>query len=720
MSQTKTSVTKSLMDLARLYGIQLEYDDVFGRKHVASERSILEVLRSLGVVVEDRTQVSQLLDRRRREIYCRGIEPVAVAWDGCLEHVELTLPAGKGNGRVEVRIEVPTGHLVRQYSLDSLQRLDGFQFQSQDWSTFLVPLPQNLPLGYHRLTIETPAGRFNSLLIAAPQQAYWPKGTEGPLDSVGRAESDHERRWGCFLPLYAVRSSRNWGCGDFTDLNRLMQWTLQQGGSVLGTLPLLATYLEEPCDPSPYAPVSRLFWNELYVDIEAVPELTACQRARELLQSSDFQEQIDRLRKSELVEYHRLAVLQRRILQTLADFFFEHRSQRFDEFSAFLAGDNELEHYANFRAVAERSGTVWQRWPERLRCGDIQPLDYDIQNRQYHLYVQWLAHQQLQSIADRAGQSGGGLYLDLPLGVRGDSYDAWRFRDTFVRGVYAGAPPDAVWTGGQNWGFPPFHPDQIRLRGYQHLRELLQRQLRIAAYLRIDHVMSLHRLFWIPEGRPPAEGVYVEYRPEEMFAVFCLESHLHRTGIIGENLGTVPPEVNRNMRRHGLRHMHVVQYELESDNPQHHALDAHCIASLNTHDIPMFAAWWQGDDLPMRFELGLLDDQALLEERQRREQLKTALVKRLVESGWLQHVDPDLATITAAVEKFLAASPAEMVLVNLEDLWGERRPQNIPGTSWERPNWQRKSKLTLQQIEEDPTLNALLNEVNQLRRQTFG
>jgi 4-alpha-glucanotransferase len=717
MTHANTKWSRSLKDLAKLYGIHLHYEDVYGERHAASQESVVAVLRSLGVDIDHQTTMTELLDRRRRELYCRGLEPVIVAWDGCRKHVELTLPSGKDSGMVEVRIEVQAGRIKQHHALDSLRRLDGYQFQAERWVTFVVPLPQNLPLGYHRLVIETPAGPLSALLIASPQQAYWPEEYNDPADASNQNGLDYERRWGTFLPLHAIQSSRSWGAGDFTDLKRLATWTIQQGGNVVGTLPLLATFLEEPCDPSPYSPVSRLFWNEFFVDVEAVPELASCPDARALLESKSFREQIATLRNAGFVNYQALAALKRKILQTLADDFFERRTQRFEEFSTFRREDPELEHYACFRAACERYGSAWQQWPTRLREGVIQPSDIDVRNQQYHLYVQWLAHQQLNSVAELASQSDGGLYLDLPLGVRGDAYDAWRFRDTFVRGVHAGAPPDAVWTGGQNWGFPPFHPDQVRLRGYQHLRELLHRQLRIAAYLRIDHVMSLHRLFWIPEGMSPADGVYVKYRPEEMYAVYCLESHLHQTGIIGENLGTVPPEVNRSMRRHGLRHMHVVQYELEADEQQHHALDARCIASLNTHDIPMFAAWWQGDDLPMRHELGLLDDEGYEQERQRREQLRVALVNRLYDAGWLQQRDPDLPTVTSAVEKFLAASPAELMLVNLEDLWGETRPQNIPGTASERPNWKRKSAWSMEQIAGDQSLATLLREVNRLRRQ---
>ena len=720
MTNAKTESSRPLRELARLYGVELEYEDVYGRRHVAKDEAILSVLRALGVEIEQATEVTELLNDRRRELSCRGLEPVIVAWDGCRKHIELTLPATQDTGTAELCIEVRAGRIKQQYQLGAVERLDGFQFRTERWITFVLPLPQNLPLGYHSLFLETPGGGFESLLISAPRKAYWPDGHDSSADVFEPHRLTYERRWGCFLPLYAIKSSRNWGAGDFTDLDRLTQWTIEQGGSVVGTLPLLASYLDEPCDPSPYAPVSRLFWNEFYIDVDSVPELADCTAAKTILQTDEFKSEVAQLRANAHVDYRRAAACKRRVLQELAAHFFQQRGKRFDEFSKFRREDPELESYAKFRAVGQRLRSTWRQWPSRQRDGVLQPGDYDVSDLQYHLYVQWLADQQLRAVADRAFESDCGLYLDLPLGVRGDSYDAWRFRETFVNGVHVGAPPDAVWTGGQNWGFPPFHPDQIRLRGYQHLRELLKRQLRIAGFLRIDHVMSLHRLFWIPEGMSAADGLYVQYRPEEMYAIFCLESHLHQTGIIGENLGTVPPEVNRSMKEHGLRHMHVIEYELEADDQQHHALDARCIASLNTHDTPTFAAWWQGDDLPMRHELGLLDDEEYVTERQRRERLKATLVARLFDGGWLANREADLQTVTAATENFLAASPAELVLINLEDLWSEARPQNVPGTGSERPNWQRKSTRSLEQIEGDQQILDVLREVNRLRREPIN
>lgn len=715
MTEQTTVSSPQWQELAGLYGIQLEYEDVYGNRHVASAEAVRAVLKSLGVEVQPDTALSALISQRRRELYGRGLEPVIVAWDGCRDQLELTLPDRRQWGQVELCMELPTGELRRSYQLDSLPRLNGYQLGHERWVSYLLPLPQDLPWGYHELWVETPLGRHHSCLISAPRQAYWPAESEPSSSGVPSPPLDHDRRWGCFLPLYAARSERNWGAGDFTDLDWLSRWVIRHGGNLVGTLPLLATYLEDPCDPSPYAPVSRLFWNEFYVDVEAVPELAECPAARSLMGSAPFQAELDQLRAGEQVQYHRLAKLKRQILQALAEHFFAQPTDRLRLFNEFLRTDAELEAYANFRATAERWGTAWQGWPARLRDGTLRPEDYDPDSRRYHLYVQWLADQQLRAVAAQAAQSGCQLYLDLPLGVRSDSFDTWRFQQTFVSGVYAGAPPDAVWTGGQNWGFPPFHPDQIRLRGYQHLRELLHRQLRIAGFLRIDHVMSLHRLFWIPAGMSPAAGVYVQYRPAEMYAVYSLESHRHQTGIIGENLGTVPPEVNRSMRQHGLRHMHVVEYELEADEGEHRALDAHCIASLNTHDIPMFAAWWQGEDLPMRLELGLFDEEGFQREQTRRQQRRQLLVDRLFAGGWLATREPNLAAVMAAAQQYLAASSAELMLINLEDLHFETRPQNIPGTGAERPNWKRKSARTLEQIEQDPFVIDVLREVRRLR-----
>jgi 4-alpha-glucanotransferase len=308
------------------------------------------------------------------------------------------------------------------------------------------------------------------------------------------------------------------------------------------------------------------------------------------------------------------------------------------------------------------------------------------------------------------------LYLDLPLGVHTHSYDVWREREAFVLEADGGAPPDGFFTKGQNWGFPPLHPDVIRQQGYRYVLAYLRHQLRHTGLLRIDHVMGLHRLFWVPKGMEAAQGVYVRYATEELYALLNVESHRHEVVLVGENLGTVPAYVNATMARRHLQRLYVVQYALTAETetalPQ---VLQHTVASMNTHDMPPFAAYAQGLDIDDRQQQTLLSVEEAAEEHQQRQAYLTALRGFLVQQGFLTSLKADTGAVLDACLAFLSASPAALVMLNLEDLWLETQPQNFPGTHTERPNWQSKTRYSLEEIRQLPEVLATLERVRQLR-----
>jgi 4-alpha-glucanotransferase len=306
----------------------------------------------------------------------------------------------------------------------------------------------------------------------------------------------------------------------------------------------------------------------------------------------------------------------------------------------------------------------------------------------------------------------------MPLGASSDSYDVWRERDLFASGVSGGAPPDGFFALGQDWGFPPLHPIQLREQGFRYEINAIRQLMRAASMVRIDHVMGLHRLFWVPRGFKPADGVYVRYPTEERFAILTLESHRTQTTIVGEDLGTVPTIVRREMNHHDLKRMYVMQFMFKPD--PHKAIEpplAGMVAHLNTHDTPTFRAFWDGLDLGIRRELNLLDDRRLEEERMARRRVRWALVNWLLDSGLIKlSEENDPVKIMEACYKYMASSPTGVVLINMEDLWLEPRPQNVPGTGHERPNWRRRAVRTLEDFTADPAINALLDEIDRRRK----
>jgi 4-alpha-glucanotransferase len=300
--------------------------------------------------------------------------------------------------------------------------------------------------------------------------------------------------------------------------------------------------------------------------------------------------------------------------------------------------------------------------------------------------------------------------------VHPESYDVWRERDAFAFPASVGAPPDMFFAKGQNWGFPPLNPERLRAQGYRHFLDYLRFQMRCTGLLRIDHIMGFHRLYWIPPGFPPTQGAYVTYPAEELHALLSLESHRHKTILVGENLGTVPPEVDAAMAKHHLRETYVLQYQTRlPPGPSLHQPPVRSVASLNTHDMPTFAAHWRGLDLEDRVALGLLPARDVPKQMARRKKMNTALLDFLKRKGWLDSEKILPATALRACLKWLAASPAETLLFNLEDLWLEQQPQNVPGTSFERPNWRQKARLSIEQIRRSAELRELLRTINELR-----
>jgi 4-alpha-glucanotransferase len=448
-----------------------------------------------------------------------------------------------------------------------------------------------------------------------------------------------------------------------------------------------------------------------------IPELKNCPAARRLISPLPFESQLKKLRLSPLVDYAAQITFKRGVQERLARAFFAGPSARRRSFEQFLRSRPQAQDYARFRAVQEQRSEPWTQWPERLRNGELRPGDCRRELEQYHLYVQWLAQEQMSEISDKARAGGVTLYLDLPLGTHRDGYDSWRHQKIFALATSGGAPPDPVFTQGQNWGFVPLHPQRSREQGHAYFAECVRHHLRHAGMLRFDHVMCLHRLYWAPNGRSAAHGAYVNYPAEELYAILSIESHRHQAAIVGEDLGTVPREVSRGLKSHRVAGMFVGQYEFRlPPKSVLRPVPANVVASLNTHDMPPFEAWRQGLDIADRRELGLLKPKEVSGELRARKKIVHALIKRLLQHRRISHNEGNVGAVSRALLAHLAASPAQWELVNLEDLWSETLSQNVPGTSSERINWSRKARLSLEQLKLDPSVREQLRLIDRLRK----
>lgn len=650
-----------LHELARLYSIQLSYEDATGKRQSASRDALVALLKARSGIDD----LDEALRARRAELDSRIVEPVVVAW-GHRAVFDIRLPNDLDHGEYDLTLEsgdrfagrIATGRATEYHGLPTRR----------------VVLPHELPFGYHTFCLKIDGRTHETLVIAAPPNAPAPT-----------------RSWGVFLPLYAVRTARTRGLGDLADLAAYRRWVNSLGGGIVATLPMLAAF---PDEPSPYSPVSRLFWNELYLDLEALPEYRDDVHVAEL----------EAIASKEQVDYVRANAAKRRALERMAARF--EPDPEFERFAPRAAD------YAEFRAHHERD----------LRATDGE---HPVGTQRYHLYVQYRMAQQMRAVADEARRSGPGLYLDFPLGVNPAGYDVWRHRDHFAKGVSVGAPPDAFFTKGQNWGFPPLDPDAIRTHGHNYLRACVRHHVQHAGILRIDHVMGLHRLFWIPQGAEPADGIYVRYPHEELYAALLIEANRTGTAIVGEDLGTVPEYVPIAMSRHGLRQMYALQYELKPQGSEPAGRPpAASIASINTHDMPPFAAFWRGDDIEDRLERGLLDERGAEDARRTRARMREALTAFLTARGLLDGHPGDrldgeaVIPVLKALLAWLGSGDAEMVLVNLEDLWLEHEPQNVPGVP-ER-SWRHKLRLALEDARDDETVTQILRTLDEQRRMGDG
>ncbi|HEY6532420.1 MAG TPA: 4-alpha-glucanotransferase [Acidimicrobiales bacterium] len=686
--------------LVRQLGVQTGFWDTKGGYHEASADALVAVARSLGAPVDSPDGLDELRHFVEAE-RARTVEPVVVGRRG--EPLELDVRTDEVGGaeRVVVHLVTEAGETHREVLvLAEHPEVDRRWSEGRERSVRRLRLDvvATFPVGYHSVTVELGGGLHPTTLVVAPAQVPQP----GPTD----------RTWGVFAPLYSLRPTGSLG-PTVSDLDRLGALSHDVGARVVATLPILATYLSQPFDPSPYAPVSQRFWNELYIDVEATPELASSERARALLEDPDVRRAAAEIAGGERFDHRRAYALVRPVLDELAATRFAGPPAARAGLDQWVARRPDARRYAAFRAATDRTGTGWHAWgvgPGRL------PVDVtDGPEADTHLWAQWTMDRQLGAAAESLAAREQRLYLDLPVGTSGDGFDTWSDHDLYAWGTAVGAPPDDFFGAGQNWGFPPVNPMVSRAQGHRQFAANLRHHLDAARILRLDHVMGLHRLYWVPDGLPATEGVYVQYPAEELFAVLAVEAHRRDALVVGEDLGTVPDEVRHALDHYGILGMYVSQFRLPGWIGQPiPPPDSREVASIDTHDTPPFAAWWRGADVDLRRHLGVVDDDQATSDEARRDSERAALVWALRDAGLLgDHADDD--DVLGALLAALGGSDAATVLVALDDLVLQTDPQNVPGTGADRPNWVRMLPCTLTELFDDPRSRTILDRLQAAR-----
>jgi 4-alpha-glucanotransferase len=729
-----------LTALAERVGIAAEYHDISGVRHVTADHTKRDILRAMGFQVNSTATLAVAIREWDEAPWRRPCDPVRIVYEeevGAPVSCCFALEDGQERSVVvKWQLHDESGSLLHEgqagpgLAASEVKFIDGARRARVE-----LPAPTGLPLGYYDFIIQAEGlvgGSTGTLrLIVAPRQCYVPTSLEAG-----------HRYWGLALQLYSLASDRNWGCGDFTDLNQVVEWAGKHlGASIIGLNPLHAIRNTAPLHTSPYAPYNRLAINELYIDLERLPEFYASEDAQAQYRSPEFQAKLKTLRENRRVDYDAIAQAKRTMLdlayrQFLKEAYsgtepnLEPKTARAKLLERFIQSEGEpLELYAIFQTLEEerrmiQSKTVtWQEWPKQFLSPGSAVREYGKRHRKrmrFFQYIQWIASEQLNEVrrtADAAGMPIG-IYNDLALGAEGTGAEAWMYQSVMALGADCGAPPDAFAPQGQNWGLPPVNPVALRPTRYELLIQLLRKNMRFGGAIRLDHVMALCRLFWIPKGQPATEGTYVHYPFEDLLAIIALESHRSKTVVIGEDLGTVPDWVRDHLTKARVLSYRVFYFERRGDgswkSPGEYPQQA--LAVAGTHDLPTLTGFWSGEDIQLRAGLGAFPDEAsrrkALEERQRDKGRMLVALKQesLLPDGMTD--DPTAVpamtpALCRAIHAYLARSSAWLVLANLEDGLEEISQTNLPGTVENHPNWRRKYASRVDKLTEDTRLREL-------------
>jgi 4-alpha-glucanotransferase len=690
--------------LAQKMGIEPAFKDAHGKVVRTGDDTRRLLLAAMGLPAENDAQVQEALDTLERSAWLRPLPPVQVLMPTQAPHsVALVLPAATREITWRITLEEGgdrSGHLdFRKLALEGEEILDGLSLQRRR-----LPLPDDLPSGYHRLSLEP--GESAMSLVVSPGRCWLPE-----------AAAEGRRLWGIAAQLYLLRSASDWGIGDFGDLRSLVELAAQQKAAVIGLNPLHAMFQDNPEHASPYSPASRLLLNVLNIDVTAVPELAESAEAADLVASDAFQQALESCRARRLVDYAQVSSLKMPVLHRLFEACRDATDRsRWRRFEAFRRERGEvLERNClylalrNHFAAGQPSRPDWHDWPQEYREPASPAVSrFAGEHRQaidFLVWLQWVADEQLEAAASAAAERGMsiGLYRDLAVGSDRAGAETWANAASVVSDAQVGAPPDIFNPAGQDWGLPPFQPRALREEGYRSFIELIRANMRHAGGLRIDHVMGLQHLYWVPAGQDPSAGAYVEYPMEDMIGILALESHRNRCLVVGEDLGTVPEGFRERMTAANILSYRVLFFERDDDSGAFlppHEYPSLALAVIGSHDLPTLRGWWEGRDLDIKQQLGLVPDAGdMAAQRASRDKDRQALLKALRAEGLLPAKgEPEHAVLSRAAHAFLSRGPNLLAMAQLDDLTDEADPVNVPATSEEHPNWRRRHSLTLEEL----------------------
>jgi 4-alpha-glucanotransferase len=715
--------------LAGLRGIADAYHDYRGELKFFSLQTKTGILRAMSCAVDDENELAASL-AQAEAVRWRKLLPTVATARGARIGFDINVSAREFGGSIVWRVHWENG-----------SRSDGVTSTADcaevwrgevggSWITRRrFELAIDLPPGYHELEAALSGGAAERcLLIISPPACYEPAAI-----AAGR------RLWGVCVQLYTLRSQANWGIGDFRDLELLIRWLGSCGAGFIGLNPLHALAPADPGRASPYSASSRHFLNVLYIAVPAVPEFEECAAAHRRLADREVASRLQQLRARDHVDYCGVADLKFEILALLyEDFRDKHLatgSLRARSFSNFVAQRGAaLQLHARFDALDRHFRSTlgcasgWLSWPQEFRdVNGVAAARFALEHPEeveFYAYLQWLAHEQLtraQALTRELGMPIG-LYGDYAVGANPSGSETWADQASYSLGAEIGAPPDPLALRGQGWGIPPQDPAALQAQRLQGFISLIRDNMRYYGALRLDHVMSLCRLWWVPAGCSPTEGAYVYYPLHQLLTVLSLESARNSCLVVGEDLGVVPDEMRQAMPEFGLYHYKVLLFEkIDGRFRQPTEFVRRALATVTTHDMPTLRSYWEGRDIELRRRLNLfpsaeIENEIVRERAHDREMLLSALRDQgLSPAQPCTPLEPFTAELASALHLYLARSPTILVALQIEDLLGMVDPVNVPGTDSEYPNWQRKLSADIEDIALRGDFAAQLGEIQRAR-----
>ncbi|CAI4162807.1 4-alpha-glucanotransferase [Alteromonas macleodii] len=723
-----------LQQLVEMRGIETQYVDAWGKPATIAESSKAKLLNTLGYDTSSDEKIQSQITQDIKSVWLSPLNPVQVVRNTQEINLAVRLPIELVNDDHTLTVTCENGDvLTHQFTpvdqeMTTMAHIDDVEFHE-----YVVTLPLDLPLGYHDVALSADDDEFaRSRLIVAPEACYTPNEIK-----------EGKKIWGLSVQLYCVRSEKNWGIGDFSDLALLIEKAAGVGADFIGLNPIHALYPANPNACSPYGPSSRRWLNYLYIDVTAIDGYDDAS-VQAVVSSDEFKATLEHARNVEHVDYEAVAHVKLAALKAVFDVYdakyLRKSTKQNKAFKAFVeAGGESLDMLAVYDALQSHlkaEGKDSWGWP-------VFPQDYkdyynpavakfksaNEQDVKFYLFLQWIAAQQLELASNKATDAGMtiGLYRDLAVGVSEGSAEIWGNKDLYCTGASVGAPPDILGPLGQNWGLPPMDPRKLYEQGYQPIIDLFASNMASSGSLRIDHVMALLRLWWVVKGDNAKDGGYVYYPVDDLLGILALESHRNQSLVIGEDLGTVPEEIRSKLADNGVYSYRVFFFEQAEDggffSPSHYPVQS--MSTLTTHDMPTLIGYWHCLDLELGKEIGLYPTEEILQTLYAdRHENKQAILDTLHGHGSIgDNVGRDVnhtgmnRELNNGMQVHMAGGSSALLSLQLEDWLEMDKPVNIPGTFDEYPNWRRKLTENIESMFDRHDINELASKLTHARKQ---